>query len=51
LVEGRRKSRDALFREEADVVWMMPISIFDECAKRIEPAKLSRIFIDQTAPL
>jgi hypothetical protein len=44
LVEGRRKSRDALFREEEDVV-LMPIGISDECAERIEPPKSSRIFI------
>ena len=29
----------------------MPIGISDECAKRIEPAKPSRIFIGQTASL
>ena len=50
LVEGRRKSRGALFREEEDIV-LMPIGIANECAERIEPPKPSRIFIGQTASL
>jgi hypothetical protein len=44
LIEGRRKSRNVLFGEKQDVV-LMPIGVSDQCAKRIKPAKLPRIFI------
>ena len=44
LIERRRKSQNRAFRKEQHVV-LMPIGVPDQCAKRIEPAKSSCVFV------